>query len=542
MNSEQKAYLKSVLHTDDPRFKAFADSAALQAMVLAFERQLTEAWATFIAGTPPPRPELPALPAPYERMAWPDFGAPPDMTGPPAAQPTEPPASVASAMKPPSPPERSTAPHHQSNDTVPSRAPTPPAPSSPQWPPQALRFMVRNARQGELYEGTIVSEPNVPGLRLLDILLPEDAGLTLDLENLRISGTPAIAGEFQLPLRYALAHAPDTVSYTANLPFVINADPKTLWKNIPSDPASPFWKEDSTAALHSGKQASIIAARRRGRSHAHKGTCCDDDFAIVCDDAHGWHLAVLADGAGSARFSRHGSHIVTHAVSSFMQEIFADQRGAALADAIEALAGTQAPDTPDSELTLTQQKVRNELFTTLGYAAHHAMRALTEATRAHADVIASLKELSTTLLIGLARKVGTQWFCAAYWVGDGAIAVYRRNQSVLLLGTPDSGEFSGQTHFLDASQVTQEALLRRLRFELVDDMTAFLLMTDGVSDPKFRSEAAMSQVEEWDRLWDELSPVLGRSNDHRQSHAHLLEWLDFWAPGEYDDRTMAIIY
>ena len=73
-------------------------------------------------------------------------------------------------------------------------------------------------------------------------------------------------------------------------------------------------------------------------------------------------------------------------------------------------------------------------------------------------------------------------------------------------------------------------------------MTAFLLMTDGVSDPKFRSEAAMEQVQEWDQLWDDLEGGVRLSSDEEGYETRLLEWLDFWAQGEYDDRTIAIIY
>ena len=250
----------------------------------------------------------------------------------------------------------------------------------------------------------------------------------------------------------------------------------------------------------------------------------------------------MADGAGSAKFSRRGSQVATRAVGSYLKDVFSDERGSNLLGAIEALAAGTRPDAVTDDVTRLQNKTRNELFTTIGYAAHHAVRELQNEAKSRSDVISSPKELSTTLLIGLARKVGEKWFCAAYWVGDGAVAVYRRNQSVHLLGSPDSGEFSGQTHFLDATQVSQESLLRRLRFELVEDMTAFLLMTDGVSDPKFRSESAMAELQDWDRFWEDLDTGVHLSSDEEGHETRLLEWLDFWAQGEYDDRTIAIIY
>lgn len=104
----------------------------------------------------------------------------------------------------------------------------------------------------------------------------------------------------------------------------------------------------------------------------------------------------------------------------------------------------------------------------------------------------------------------------------------------------DSGEYSGQTRFLDSNEVTQEALLKRTRFTLCPDFTGFLLMTDGVSDPKFETEARLVELDAWDALWEDLqsgADLAGSNPDIK-----LLEWLDFWSQGNHDDRTIAIIY
>ena len=563
MNYEQLCYLRTVIPCRDKEiFEAFDKAASLHAMIKAFEAEVRAAWKTFIHEQALKSSSTPA-PNQYKKPAFEDFGAAraPEVSNSPqkldsGLQQTEalPPVKVRepieyrqnaesdaqSAPPPQNVPQLSAgSPKDHSGHAV---SPKGSPPSSPPPLSPAIRFSVRNARQNERYDAEIQRDPNVPGLRLLDVTLPEGAALTVDLEHWRITGTPAIAGEFNLGLRYAYADQPAHVSHTTGMPFVINADPKTLWQNIPSDRSAPFWKEDCATSVILGQQAKLIAARARGRSHAHKGTCCDDDFYLHCDDANGWYLAVVADGAGSAKFSRRGSQVATRAVGSYLKDVFSDERGSNLLGAIEALAAGTRPDATNDDLIRLQQKTRNELFTTIGYAAHHAVREIQNEAKSRSDVISSPKELSTTLLIGLARKVGEKWFCAAYWVGDGAVAVYRRNHSVHLLGSPDSGEFSGQTHFLDATQVSQESLLRRLRFELVEDMTAFLLMTDGVSDPKFRSESAMAEIQDWDRLWDDLETGAHLSSSEEGHEARLLEWLDFWAQGEYDDRTIAIIY
>jgi len=232
---------------------------------------------------------------------------------------------------------------------------TPEPPTGPA-PSPTVRFSIRNARQNEPYEAAIQRDPNVPGLRLLDVTLPEGAAVTVDLDHWRITGTPAIAGEFNLGLRYAYADEPAHVSHTTGMPFVINADPKTLWQNNPSDRSAPFWKEDSATSVILGQHAKMIAARKRGRSHAHKGTCCDDDFHLHCDDAHGWYLAVVADGAGSAKFSRRGSQIATRAVGSYLKDVFSDDRGSNLIEAIEALAEGSRPDATNDDLIHLQTK------------------------------------------------------------------------------------------------------------------------------------------------------------------------------------------
>ena len=47
------------------------------------------------------------------------------------------------------------------------------------------------------------------------------------------------------------------------------------------------------------------------------------------------------------------------------------------------------------------------------------------------------------------KKYDFGWFIASFWVGDGAMCLFdAENKTAKLLGTPDEGEFSGQTRFL----------------------------------------------------------------------------------------------
>lgn len=93
------------------------------------------------------------------------------------------------------------------------------------------------------------------------------------------------------------------------------------------------------------------------------------------------------------------------------------------------------------------------------------------------------------------------------------------------------------------SEITQSSeLYRRLRFEIVDDFTALLLMTDGITDPKFETDANLLKVEKWSELWNDLLKEVNFSYNNEDSAEQLLNWLDFWAPGNHDDRTIAILY
>jgi len=486
----------------------------------------------------------PISPLPRTSAALPPLAAPVNATGTTHAVAAQPPVRPTPVVAPvaPVPAASSPAPNvpAQAPASAPAIQPAPkPASTTAQRP--VLRFSVKNARQGEPFECDIAIEPSAVKPRMIGITFPDGMELVADTTNWRITGIPKLSGEFNLSVEYRYPEDSPLVIRSATLAFIVNPDPQTLWKDLPSDRSAPFWKEDTAHSVAVNADARILAARRRGRSHAHKGTCCDDDYFIEIDPTHGWFLAVVADGAGSAKFSRRGSQVATQVVASFMRNAFSTPDGQTLLEAATDYANGQQPGVPPDEKSVEGQTVRNALYVTMGHAAHAAVRALRDEVAARPDIISNIKELSTTLLIGLARKVGSRWFCAAYWVGDGAVAVYRKNQEVVLLGDPDSGEFSGQTRFLTVDEVQQDSLLRRLRFTVVDDMTGFVLMTDGVSDPKFPSEMQLGKLSEWDALWQEIDTEV-HLQDAAQADARLLEWLNFWATGEYDDRTIAIIY
>ena len=124
-------------------------------------------------------------------------------------------------------------------------------------------------------------------------------------------------------------------------------------------------------------------------------------------------------------------------------------------------------------------------------------------------------------------------------MGDGAIAVYGPSGNFLLMGTPDSGEYAGQTRFLDRTALNdQTAFGNRINIGLRSDVTSVILMTDGISDPRFETDNGLLDSLKWDSLWNEISPYLASDTPERD----LVKWLDFLTPGHHDDRTIALLW
>ena len=77
----------------------------------------------------------------------------------------------------------------------------------------------------------------------------------------------------------------------------------------------------------------------------------------------------------------------------------------------------------------------------------------------------------------------------------------------------------------------------RINFAIVPDFTALAVMTDGITDPHFETDANLENVIKWDQFWKQIEPHLNSANPE----ADMLSWLDFWSPGNHDDRTIALL-
>lgn len=357
-------------------------------------------------------------------------------------------------------------------------------------------------------------------------------GLSFDEELNIVYGIPKIDGEHEVSIRYKKKDWTEgKPTFEKKFKLIINPDPRSLWKDLPSDQSGLYWKNDMSEGSLITPDRNIIAASVRGRSHAHEGKFRDDDF-IFFHEAD-WYLIAVGDGAGSAKYSREGSRLACSSSLDYITK--------------------KNPIMFDSNLVSTIEKYLNEqhdtnrklvgdlLYNYLGQAAFHSFKIIDEEAKKNN---ATLKDYATTLLLAVCRKMNSgEYFIATFWVGDGGIGVYQKGRSVRILGEPDGGEFAGQTRFLTMPEIIQPAeIYRRLRFDFLKDFTALVLMTDGITDPKFQTDKNLAQLDAWDEFWQDLSTNVDFNKNNENASKQLLEWMNFWSPGNHDDRTIAILY
>jgi len=370
-------------------------------------------------------------------------------------------------------------------------------------------------------------------------------GLSFDNVKNVISGIPQTAGEHKIKLRIKRKDwvvGKPILDRTVNL--IINPDPKSLWKNIPTPTDIEYYKPDGDKCFikvetiqdisdrNNFVKKDIVAASQRGRSHAQEGKPRDDDFAVKYLKEIDWYILSVADGAGSAKASRKGSEIACTTVVKACESLILHKR-----QEFENLVTEFSFEKNDER----RKKMGDALYGILGNAVFKSVKSIEEEARQSGK---PLKDYSTTLIVSICKKFSFGWFVGAFWVGDGGIGIYNKETQFLkILGESDSGEYAGQTRFLTMPEITQPVeLYRRLRFDIVDDFTALILMTDGITDPKFETDANLLKVEKWNELWQDLSKEVDFSDDNETSADQLLSWLDFWSPGNHDDRTIAILY
>lgn len=257
---------------------------------------------------------------------------------------------------------------------------------------------------------------------------------------------------------------------------------------------------------------SLVLSSRRGRLHAHRGEHREDAGALL-HFADGW-VAAVADGAGSAPWSRLGSALATHVVTHALRE---------------ALQHGRAPALP------------------LLPALREASAATQRAMRQFADAAGiPYKALRTTLLV-------VAWHGHAIGVlqvGDGAMVLRRTDGTLVHPHAAATGDFSGEvTHFLPDDGALEE-LVESAAVHGADEVMAVLIASDGVEDPWYPfTRHATTLFEALTRgapdaavLPSGLIPAWPGSVTQAADPVHALaEWLAFEKRGENDDRTLCLI-
>lgn len=384
----------------------------------------------------------------------------------------------------------------------------------------------------------------------VELVGAEELGLMLvcgEDGKFALCGKPQKAGDFTLTLKYKTVEGEEPSEL--KIPVAFNPNPRELWRNIPTDRNIKYYKEDQdkeyvkVEANEDGKsKKDIVAASQRGRSHAQEGKARDDHFKLLhCKDSD-WYVIAVADGAGSAKYSRKGSEVACETVVEHCNSLLANN------EAFEQAIRAYGEDLTNVENRNVVTRFVYDIVFKGAVKAHEAVNSL-----ASLDDNDKVKDFNTTLMFAICKKYNFGWFIASFWVGDGAMCLFdEKNKTAKLLGVPDEGEFSGQTRFLTMPGIfrEQDAVSKRLKMAIVPDFTALFLMTDGISDPMFETDKNLNDYAKWEEFWnnlkngfpdDEIGGVK-LTDDNEAAQDQLLGWLDFWSPGNHDDRTIAILY
>lgn len=407
----------------------------------------------------------------------------------------------------------------------------------------------------------------------------DEMGLSYDKDEERIYGTPTANGDFKIKLKFRVKGENENSTLNEKaINLIINADPKSLWQNKESDKTDRFWKEDNVNVFDKLGTKNIVVSSKRGRSHANVGSFRDDDFAFHHFEKTGWSVIAVSDGAGSAKNSRKGSEISCNEVVNYFEVNFNDEvvnnfdqlilnhyndsnsNSTVVEPPIEENNVTET--ITDAEVTTndnadivketevkesSQVQISKFIYNYLGGCAKHIYNKLEEFSNKNEFPI---KELNSTLIFSLFKKYDFGYIVLSFGVGDCPIAVINKDLTEFkLLNWLDVGEFGGGTRFITMPEIfTSDKFYTRFALKIIDDFSYLMLMTDGIYDAKFVVEANLEKLEKWKEFIEDLK---GNNEDNSKVDFEvsnteitnqLSTWMDFWSPGNHDDRTLAIVF
>lgn len=273
----------------------------------------------------------------------------------------------------------------------------------------------------------------------------------------------------------------------------------------------------------------VTAATKRGRMHAHHGTHREDAYAWKFTPS--FAIYCVCDGAGSAQLSRIGSAFAVRSIC-------------------DLVAG---------ELLAKQKEIQTcsaaSLHTNLKSVLHHAIAMTANRICEMADKSKrNANDFRCTVLTALHYRHPSGGFFVFGNVGDGFIALKRREKEAERIGVSDSGNFSGEVLcFMPDGQVGEyyKNSLDKLPMFSDEEVETVMLCTDGIEDPFFpvhKNIAAMyHQLEHGfdSELCGVNYPDSARPSsvlNAKEPAKELLKWLHFEKRGENDDRTILLVH
>lgn len=391
--------------------------------------------------------------------------------------------------------------------------------------PPKVTFSIPNGKIKEFYKEKITIKENIEIEILYESITFSENNLGISVEDSFIVGVPQKIGSSVINFNYK--HQDNVYKASANL--VIVADPKDLWEINEPATDSLFPKEHEfykTTKFNNNQDYKIIAASRRGRSHEHNGSFRDDHFEYkILEHDPSLVLLSVADGAGSAKYSREGSRLAAEQSINFLSHKLV---------AIQAFQDLEKyvfdePHTSEINKSIVENwnTAAIQLFRE---ATDHAMEKIRQKVE---NTQSSFRDFATTLQIVIIKHVQDKRFISSFWVGDGAVAVYNQ-EKIRLLGQTDGGDYVGQTVFLSPNL---EPFHQYVSITIASAQDWLFLMSDGISDPYFETDSELSGLDNWTQFYNEYKEVLNTDIDG----SDLNEKIHFFKKGHHDDRTLLVL-
>ncbi|WP_298511209.1 PP2C family serine/threonine-protein phosphatase [uncultured Kordia sp.] len=378
--------------------------------------------------------------------------------------------------------------------------------------------------------------------------------LTYNQDTMTIEGTPEVKLDDFFTIEFLVdGEEASEIKHQKQVKLLINPDPKSLWKDIPSDTNALFWKEDDKSEATKIGEKSIVVSSKRGRSHKNVGSFRDDDYAFKYFEDSEWTIVAVSDGAGSAKFSRKGSEIAcSETIKCFENvaikelELFEEEFNQFI-DLKEGKQLEQAKETAIKAIYKVAVHAHTEIEKIASETALESPKAFDKT-----KILNKADYFHATLIFIAFKKINNKYVFLSFGVGDCPIGIINKDRTeAKLLNWLDIGKYGGGTRFITNREIfssKERPIVSRFNVYITEDFSFLFLMTDGIYDAKFIVEANLEKTEKWLEFIADLegrnedNVTLDFSRDLNQLEENLNNWMDFWSKGNHDDRTLAIIF